>query len=65
MGLLINLQGEGHQRLVSLEGIHGMELSEVLLEGLIRFVFRGIFYQIKYLGGISMVERSYTVVELG
>ena len=42
-----------------------MELSEALLEGLIRFFFRGIFYQIDYLGGISPVDSSYTVVELG
>ena len=42
-----------------------MELSGALLEGLIRFVFRGIFYQNDYLGSISPVESSYTVVKLG
>ena len=62
---LVRHQGEGHQSLVSLEGVQGMERSEALLEGLIQFVFREIFYQIDYLGGISTVESSYTVVELG
>ena len=32
-GFLVFCQGEGHQSLVSLEGVQGMELCETLLEG--------------------------------
>ena len=36
-----------------------------MLEGFIRSFLRGVFNEIEYLGGISTVESSYTVVELG
>ena len=56
--LLIRHQGEGHQSLVPLE------LCEALFEGFIRAVLRGILNEINYLGGVSPVESSHTVVEL-
>ena len=41
--LLLGCQGERHQCLVSLEGVQGVEFSEVCFEGRIRFFQRGIF----------------------
>ena len=45
--------------------VQGMELFEALFEGFIRAVLRGILNEINYLGGVSTVESSNTVVELG
>ena len=42
-----------------------MELCEVLLEGFIRAVLRAILNKINNLGGVSTVESSHTLVELG
>ena len=62
--LLVRRQGEGHQSLVPLEGVPGVEFGEVFLVEFVRILLRGKLDEINYLGGISMVEGPNTVVEL-
>ena len=42
--LLVHYQGEGHQNLVPLEGVKGVEFREAFLEGLVGILIRREHY---------------------
>ena len=62
---LVCCQGEGHQSLVPLEGVQGVELREAFHEGLVGILIRRKLDEINNLGDVSMVEGLHAVVELG
>ena len=62
---LVRHQGEGHQSLVPLKGVQGVEFCEAFLENFVRILLRWKINETNNLGGISMVEGFHTVEELG
>ena len=48
--VLISSQGEGHESLIALELVWGVELGEAFLQGLIRVFLRKELNEVDYLG---------------